>query len=149
MTLYRCLIRGRWCLEGNNLDWWKIVEINNLQWTISCCLFYLTSFRGRFRQLEASKITPFAITCNSFCLLIFAANSSIFNETELLDLPLAFETNTFLKLANLSSFRQSLKMAKHNQTIRRQIGDELFECVWPFCNISAYRVKMSLKFHCF
>ena len=26
-------------------------------------------------------------------------------------------------------------MAKHNQTIRRQIADELFECVWPFCEI--------------
>ena len=24
-------------------------------------------------------------------------------------------------------------MAKHTQTIRRQIADELFECVWPFC----------------
>ena len=24
-------------------------------------------------------------------------------------------------------------MAKHTQTIRRQIVDELFECVWPFC----------------
>ena len=24
-------------------------------------------------------------------------------------------------------------MAKHIQTIRRQIADELFECVWPLC----------------
>ena len=24
-------------------------------------------------------------------------------------------------------------MAKHTQTIRRQIADELFECVCPFC----------------
>ena len=31
--------------------------------------------------------------------------------------------------------RQSHKMTKHTQTIRRQIGDELFECVWPFCEI--------------
>ena len=23
-------------------------------------------------------------------------------------------------------------MVKHTQTIRRQIADELFECVWPF-----------------
>ena len=27
------------------------------------------------------------------------------------------------------------KMVKHTQTIRRQIADELFECVWPFCGI--------------
>ena len=25
------------------------------------------------------------------------------------------------------------KMVKHTQTISRQIADELFECVWPFC----------------
>ena len=31
--------------------------------------------------------------------------------------------------------RQSHKMAKHTQTIRRQIADELLECVWPFCEI--------------
>ena len=30
-------------------------------------------------------------------------------------------------------------MAKHPQTIRRQIADELFECVWPFCEIGAYK----------
>ena len=33
-------------------------------------------------------------------------------------------------------------MAKHNQTIRRQIVDELFECVWPFCDIGAERAKV-------
>ena len=33
--------------------------------------------------------------------------------------------------------RQSHKMAKHTQAIRRQITDELFECVWPFCEIVA------------
>ena len=27
-------------------------------------------------------------------------------------------------------------MAKHTQTIRRQIADELFECVWPFLNLA-------------
>ena len=32
-------------------------------------------------------------------------------------------------------------MVKHTQTIRRQIGEELFECVWPFCEIGAKRVK--------
>ena len=26
-------------------------------------------------------------------------------------------------------------MAKHTQTIRRQIVNELFECVWPFCEM--------------
>ena len=26
-------------------------------------------------------------------------------------------------------------MVKHTQTIRRQIADELLECVWPFCEI--------------
>ena len=29
-------------------------------------------------------------------------------------------------------------MAKHTQTIPlKQIADELFECVWPFCGIGA------------
>ena len=38
----------------------------------------------------------------------------------------------------LSPFkRQSHKMVKHTQTIRRQIADEFFECVWPFCEIGA------------
>ena len=32
-------------------------------------------------------------------------------------------------------------MVKHSQTIRRQITDELFECVWPFCETGAKRVK--------
>ena len=31
--------------------------------------------------------------------------------------------------------RQSHKMVKHTQTIRRQFADELFECVWSFCEI--------------
>ena len=26
-------------------------------------------------------------------------------------------------------------MVKHTQVIRRQIVDDLFECVWPFCEI--------------
>ena len=33
--------------------------------------------------------------------------------------------------------RQTHKMLKHNQTIRRQTVDELFECVWPFSGIGA------------
>ena len=32
-------------------------------------------------------------------------------------------------------------MVKHIQTIRQQIADELFECVWLFCEIGAKRVK--------
>ena len=32
-------------------------------------------------------------------------------------------------------------MVKHIQTIRRQIADELFESVWPFCGFGADRVK--------
>ena len=33
--------------------------------------------------------------------------------------------------------RQFHKTVKHTQTIRRQFADELFECVWPFCEIVA------------
>ena len=29
------------------------------------------------------------------------------------------------------------KMVKHTQTMRRQFADELFERVWPFCDIGA------------
>ena len=32
-------------------------------------------------------------------------------------------------------------MVKHTQTIRRQVEDELFECVSPFCDIGAKRVN--------
>ena len=39
-----------------------------------------------------------------------------------------------LILRNWSKFH---KMVKYAQTIRRQIADELFECVWPFCVIGA------------
>ena len=34
-------------------------------------------------------------------------------------------------------------MVKHTQTIRRQIPDELFECVLSFCENGAKRVKQS------
>ena len=34
-------------------------------------------------------------------------------------------------------------MVKHTQTIRRDIPDELFECVWPFCEIGDKKVKTS------
>ena len=32
-------------------------------------------------------------------------------------------------------------MVKHSQTIRRQLADELFKCVWPFCGIGTQRVS--------
>ena len=32
-------------------------------------------------------------------------------------------------------------MVKHTQTVPRQIADEWFECVWPFCEIGAKRVN--------
>ena len=38
--------------------------------------------------------------------------------------------------------RQSHKMVKYTQTIRRQIADKLFECVWPFCEIGALTFNM-------
>ena len=37
--------------------------------------------------------------------------------------------------------RQSHKMVKHTQTISRQIADEFFEWVWPFCRIGAERIN--------
>ena len=33
-------------------------------------------------------------------------------------------------------------MIKYTQAIRRQIADELFECVWLFFEIGAKRVKI-------
>ena len=34
---------------------------------------------------------------------------------------------------------QPHKMVKHTQTIRRKFTDELFDCVWPFCGVNAYK----------
>ena len=36
-------------------------------------------------------------------------------------------------------------MVKHTQTIRRQIAEELFEYIWPFCEIGVKRVKLSSR----
>ena len=33
--------------------------------------------------------------------------------------------------------RQAHKMVKHTQTICQSIADELFECVFPFCEVGA------------
>ena len=42
-------------------------------------------------------------------------------------------------------------MVKHIQTIRRQFGDKLFGCVWPFCGIALKRLtstgKLWVSFH--
>ena len=43
-------------------------------------------------------------------------------------------------------------MVKHTQTIRRQFAEELFEWVWPFCDIGAesvtgYGSKFSSSFN--
>ena len=40
-----------------------------------------------------------------------------------------------IAILNWISKRQSHKMAKLTQTIRGQIANELFESVWPFCEI--------------
>ena len=37
-------------------------------------------------------------------------------------------------------------MVKHTQRICRQIADELFECVWPFCEIGAKKVNKTIMF---
>ena len=43
-----------------------------------------------------------------------------------------------LQFKLINSFKcQSQKMAKHVKTIRWEIADELFEFVWPFCEIGA------------
>ena len=39
------------------------------------------------------------------------------------------------------------KWSKHTQTIRREIADELFVCVWPFCEIGAKRDINALQWH--
>ena len=36
-------------------------------------------------------------------------------------------------------------MVKHTQAIRREFADELFEFVWPFCEIVAQKVNPSLS----
>ena len=35
-------------------------------------------------------------------------------------------------------------MIKDTQTIRQKIADELFDCVWPFCEIDAKRVNQQV-----
>ena len=41
---------------------------------------------------------------------------------------------------------QSHKMFKHTQTICQQIADKLFECVWLFCGVGAWRVNGDVSF---
>ena len=71
-----------------------------------------------------------------------------------------FLVKQFLNTMTLSDFKTSLNDFKlslreshhltllapisqngHSQTIRRQIDDELFDCVWPFCGIRAWRIN--------
>ena len=40
-------------------------------------------------------------------------------------------------------------MVKHTQAICQQFADELFECVWPFCGVNAWRGKMRKYFGCY
>ena len=37
--------------------------------------------------------------------------------------------------------RQPHKMVNYTPTILLQIADKLFECVWPFCGVGAWRVN--------
>ena len=39
-------------------------------------------------------------------------------------------------------------MVKHTQIIRRQFAGELLECVRPFCEIGAEKVKLSVEVNC-
>ena len=34
-------------------------------------------------------------------------------------------------------------MVNHTQTIRRQFADELFECFWPFCEVTSIKFYKS------
>ena len=35
-------------------------------------------------------------------------------------------------------------MAKHTQAIRRLLHNELFECIWPFCEVGTWRLMQFL-----
>ena len=81
-------------------------------------------------QLHEQKEMPYSHECFH--------NISVFVLSSCLDVPqLGPWTKKLMKLPKkLQPFkRQSHKMVKHTQTIRRQFTDELFECVWPFCDI--------------
>ena len=57
------------------------------------------------------------------------------------DVPEICQWNYFEVKKDQPFKRQSHKMVKHTQTIRRQIADKLFECVWPVCEIGANGLK--------
>ena len=48
-------------------------------------------------------------------------------------------------LVFLTFKRQSHKMVKHTHTIRRQFADELFENVWPFCELALKGLIRALR----
>ena len=66
------------------------------------------------------------------CFLVFFASSFPLPSSACshAKLPLKYTLLNSLK-------RESHKMVKHTQTIRRPLDDELLECVWPFCEIGA------------
>ena len=65
----------------------------------------------------------------------------VWYETNLSELnkcsPLDLKKQTSKDAADTIFKLQPRKMVKHTQTIRQQIADELFECVWPFCGFGA------------
>ena len=52
----------------------------------------------------------------------------------------------FNSIAQISLLNTNPKMVKHCQTIRRQIADDLFKCVWPCCGVGAERVRFKTIF---
>ena len=51
---------------------------------------------------------------------------------------LSFSRNSLnVEYLPLTLEHQPHKMIKHTQTIRRQFADELFECIWSFCDVGA------------
>ena len=52
-----------------------------------------------------------------------------------------------ISLSLYSTFKlQPDKMVKQTQTIRRQFANELFEYVWPFCEVGASKVNLHLAY---
>ena len=90
-----------------------------------------------FRRLDG-RLLKVLCTCN------LRPVSRVFNNQYYL--PILKRKNCFFKLLrkctlleslSLPFKRQSHKLVNNTQTIRRPIADELFEWVWPFCEIGA------------
>ena len=93
--LHRRLMWLPLLLRGKKLAPWEIAKTSDFERSIFCCPFHLTSFRGRVRQLVTSKMALFANIFHGFYLLMFVANSSIFDAIGLLHVPLVFEAIIF------------------------------------------------------